>query len=148
MELTTQPTLINMETMRVTKPAVFLLAVLMLGCASISDQMMMSKYDETTRAYGEAIVWGHFEAASLFLKNEGGIASTPDIQKFENIKVASYDVKNVKRADDKSQVTQIVEIKYYKLNQMIVTSLRDEQLWVYDSTHRNWMLQSGLPSFK
>jgi hypothetical protein len=134
--------------MRATKPAIFLLAVLLMGCASLTDQVRMNKYDEITRAYGEAIVWGHFDAASLFLKDDGGTAPPPDIQKLENIKVASYDVKNIKRSEDKSQITQIVEIKYYKRNQMIVTSIRDEQVWVYDSHQRSWLLKTGLPSFK
>ena len=134
--------------MRTTRPVILLIAVLLLGCAAVTDQVRMKKYDEATRAYGEAIVWGHFEAASLFLKDDGGTTPPPDLQKLENFKVASYDVKNVKRSEDKAQITQIVEIKYYKRSQMIVTSIRDEQVWEYDSDQRSWLLKTGLPSFK
>ena len=127
--------------------SVFLLAVFIFGCA-ISEKLKMDKFSETTKAYGEAVVWGHYEAANLYRKDGGLDKDKPDHQHLINFKVASYDVKQVKLSDDKSRATQIVEIKYFKLDNMIVKSIRDTQLWEYDLENNRWYLVTGLPEFK
>jgi len=137
-----------MDAMRNIKLPLVLLTVLVIGCASVTSQRRMGKYEEITGAYGEAIVWSHYEAASLYMKDGGAGNTPPDFEMLKNIKVASYDVKHVKVSDDKSQVTQIVEIQYYKKNQLIISSLRDKQLWEFDPIQRNWVLLTGLPGFK
>ena len=129
------------------KLAVLLLAVLIFGCA-VSEKMRMNKFSEASKAYGEAVVWGHYEAANYYLKDSGTDKIKSDSENLINFKVASYDVKKVKLSDDKSQVTQIVEIKYFRLNKMIVKSIRDKQLWEYDLKDNRWVLVTGLPEFK
>ena len=127
--------------------SVLLLAVLVFGCA-ISEKIRMDKFSEASKAYGEAVVWGHYEVANLYLKDSGSDPINSDHENLKNFKVASYDVKQVKLSDDHSQVTQIVEIKYFKLDKMIVKSLRDKQLWEYDLKNLRWLLVTGLPEFR
>jgi hypothetical protein len=59
-----------------------------------------------------------------------------------------YDVKQVDLAEDKRHVSQVVEIKYYQLDNVVIKTIRDEQLWEYDPKEKSWYLSSGLPPFK
>ena len=126
----------------------FLLLLLVSGCATISDQLVMKEFGETSKAYGEAILWSHYEAANLYRKSGEQVGKNMDFEKFKNIKVAMYDVKQVDLSEDKRRVTQVVEIKYYKQDNMIIKTVRDEQLWEYDPDEDRWYLSSGLPQFK
>lgn len=128
--------------------SVFLLLLFVPGCASVSDQLAMSKFSEASRAYGEAILWSHFEVANLYRKPGGDVGQPPDLEKLKSIKVAMYDVKQINLAKDKRHVSQVVEIKYYQLDDMIIKTVRDKQLWEYDPKAKSWYLSSGLPQFK
>jgi hypothetical protein len=128
--------------------SVFLLLLLVPGCTTISDRLTMNKFSEASRAYGEAILWSHFEAANLYRKSGGDADKPPDFEKLKTIKVAMYDVKQIDLAEDKRHVNQVVEIKYYKLDNMIIKTVRDEQLWEYDPKENSWYLSSDLPQFK
>jgi hypothetical protein len=110
--------------------------------------MAMNKFSEVSKAYGEAILWSHYEAANLYRKSGAAAGETTDFEKLKNIKVAMYDVMQVDLSEDKRRVNQVVEIKYYKLDNMIIKTVRDEQLWEYDSDEDRWYLSSGLPQFK
>ncbi len=128
--------------------SVFLLLLLVPGCASVSDRLTMNKFSEASKAYGEAILWSHYEAANLYRKSGGAASKPPDFEKFKNIKVAMYDVKQIDLSEDKRHVSQVVEIKYYKQDNMIIKTVRDEQMWEYDPDENRWYLSSGLPQFK
>jgi hypothetical protein len=108
----------------------------------------MNKFSEASRAYGAAILWSHFEAANLYCKSGGDAGKPPDFEKLKTIKVAMYDVKQVDLAEDKRHVSQVVEIKYYQLDNVVIKTIRDEQLWEYDPKEKSWYLSSGLPPFK
>jgi hypothetical protein len=121
------------------------LAVAVLGgCASVSDQIKLDRFNTVARGYGSAIAMSHFEAANLFGDPP---AEARELSRLQTYRVATYDVKNVDLSEDKLRVVQVVEIKYYRLDRMIVKTLRDEQLWGYDPETEMWRLKSGLPAF-
>ena len=99
--------------------SVFLLLLLVPGCTTISYQLTMNKFSEASRAYGEAILFSHYEAANLYRKSGGDVDKPSDLEKIKTFKVAMYDVKQVDLAEDKKHVSQVVEIKYYKLDFLI-----------------------------
>ena len=141
--------LINDERVVVKKLGLFYFLLLFVaGCASVSDRLTMNKFGEASSAYGEAILFSHYEAANLYRKSGGAADKPPDFEKLKNIKVAMYDVKQVDLSEDKRHVSQVVEIKYYKQDNMIIKTVRDEQLWEYDPDDNRWYLSSGLPQFK
>ena len=115
------------------------------GCASVSDQVKQDRFNTISRAYGSAIAMSHFEAAGQYRDPQ---SEAPELGRLKNYRVATYDVKNVYLSEDKLQVVQVVEITYYRLDKMIVKTLRDEQLWTYDPQAEAWRLKSGLPDFK
>lgn len=126
----------------------FLVAIsLVVGCASVTDRMRMDKFTDTSKSYGEALLWGHFEAASLYRRPELAKKEKPDFEKLKNIKVAQYDIKDMNISDDGSRIDQEAEIAYFHRDKMILKTLRDRQVWEFDSKDRHWYLITGMPEF-
>ena len=120
---------------------------LIVGCASMMDSVKMDKFTDTSRGYGEALLWGHFEAANLYRQPALAEKDKPDFEKLKNIKVAQYDIKDMNVSDDGLEVEQDAEIAYYHRNKMILKTLRDRQIWEFDTKDRRWYLKTQLPEF-
>ena len=120
---------------------------LVVGCASMMDQVKMNKFADTSKSYGEALLWGHFEAANLYRKPVLAENEKPDFEKLKNVKVAQYDVKDMKVSDDGSKINQDAEITYFHRNKMILKTLRDQQVWEFDDKDGRWYLTTPLPLF-
>ncbi|MBW1899080.1 MAG: hypothetical protein JRI61_08480 [Deltaproteobacteria bacterium] len=127
------------------KLAVFALIVFLVGCKTIFEYQREDKFSETTSAYKYALTWSDYQAASAFLIPEQaqGIA----FEKLKNIKVTGYEVKKVTVSDSRLNRTQIVEISYFKKNDMIIRTFNDEEVWEFDQTKDAWLLISGFPEF-
>ncbi|MFC1813701.1 hypothetical protein ACFL03_13535 [Thermodesulfobacteriota bacterium] len=128
--------------------AIPLLALLVFGCASLELSKQMKKFDLTSENYATAIKWSDFEAAYYSSKDAQIESKPPDLSKLKLVKVTSYEVRQFIVSEDKSQVRQIVEINYYKLNYNVVRTILDHQLWEYDPEGKIWYLRSELPDFK
>lgn len=125
-----------------------LLAVAVLfGCTPVWDQMKINKFTETSESYGKALLWGHFEAANLYRKPDIAREEKPDLEKLKNIKVAQYDIRDLNVSEDYLRVEQEAEITYFQLDKMILKTLRDQQVWEYDTVDRRWYLTTRLPEF-
>jgi hypothetical protein len=130
------------------KLLIVLLSLLPVCCVSVSEMRRMEKFEEASSIYENAIRWSDFETAGTFLnvhENPNISAKTEELKQF---KVTSYTIKRFLPTRDKSQVLIIAEIKYFKLNSLVVKSISDRQLWKYDSAKERWFLTSGLPNFK
>ena len=108
----------------------------------------MEQLSEMTKAYEQAIRWSEFDYAMVFLKPSELEANPPDESFYKRIKVTAYKMKKTALSEDETQAIQIVEISYYKINNVIVKSITDHQLWEWDTKEKQWYLQSGLPDFK
>ena len=128
--------------------SIFLLIVGFFGCASMPDQIVMSKFSDTSRSYGVAILWSKFDAAAYHVKSDPDEKTAPDLKKLERVKVAEYEVKQMELSEDKREVIQIVEIEYYMRDRMVLKTITDVQHWEYDEDVENWFLLSGLPDFE
>jgi len=130
------------------KICIILLSSLLVSCASVSEMRKMDKFEETLKAYEAAIRWSDFESASLFLKTQETENVSAVIEKLEQFKVTSYEVKNLLPSKDKSQVLLTAKISYFELNRLIVKWVSDRQVWEYDTAEDRWLLTSGLPDLK
>jgi hypothetical protein len=61
--------------------------------------------------------------------------------------VSQYTVTQFKMSDDRRTIRQDVEIQYFFLNQSVVKTVVDHQVWRYSEDKGEWLLQSGLPVF-
>jgi hypothetical protein len=137
-----------MSTAKNLRPAIFLLAALIAGCANAPGLVRQTKFERTARAYEKAIRWSEFGTARLFLKESAGGKNPPDLDKLKMIKVIEYEVKETSLAPDQSRVLQVAEIQYYRDDAIVVKTVTDRQVWEYDPAFNNWYLVSGLPDFK
>lgn len=118
------------------------------GCASLSHKNRLDQFGETSKAYGQMVFWSQYEEANAF-RNPG--LTEKDIDYFERLKdfkVTAYNVKSMHPSDDRKQIRQVVVISYYRVNEVVVRTLRDQQLWIYDDIDEKWYLEGELPNFQ
>ena len=125
-----------------------LIALLLAGCASVSEMRRMDQFEQIAHAYELAIRWSDFERASAFLKDQENPQLTTQIQHLNQYQVTEYTVKQFLPSADKSQVIVFANVQYYKKNGLIVKNFSHRQIWKYDSQEENWFLTSGLPDLK
>ena len=128
--------------------SVFLLVVLIAGCAGGLYLGQQKRFEITSRAYEKAIRWSNFEEAVQYLNDTDKKKNLPDLKKQRHIKVIEYEVKKTTLTKNQSQIIQIVEIQYYRDDSNVVKTVTDNQSWEYDTTLKNWYLLSGIPDFE
>jgi hypothetical protein len=128
--------------------ALLLITPLIIACATFARIKQTEMFERTSEAYAKAIRWSDFEAANRYRKAILTQKKPPDLDALTQIKVTSYEVKEVGISKEVTQVRQIVEIGYYKIDGIIEKSLRDQQIWVYDPVDKRWYLNSNLPDFQ
>ena len=126
----------------------YVLLLMIFGCASYQEKKTMEKFNTIARSYELSILWSEFDAAATHIKPDADEGELPDFDKLKNIKVSRYKAKKVALSNDKKQVAQVVEIQYFRKDQMIVQTIVDKQVWEYDEQSKRWFLISGLPNFK
>jgi len=119
-------------------------AVLFSGCVSTFDFRREELFEDTAKAYGRSIRWSDFESAQAFLApaDSGAKITLP-----KDVRVTTYEVKQVAYDPGKLKVVQVVSISYYQTNDPRHRTLQDQQLWEFDSAKEIWLLKSGLPDF-
>jgi len=128
---------------------VTVLIVLGIGCFVASEVAAGRNYKKRLDDYGAAIRWSDFDAANAFLKQTKNDATWDRAaDKYKNIRIADYIVKNSKHQKDQKQVLQTVEILYYRTNNPTIRALIDRQRWEYNTKEKEWYLVTGLPAFK
>ncbi len=126
---------------------VLLSIFLMMGCSTISLKSKMAKFEMISDYYRVSMIRSDFGAAYQLLDPSVIKKKKIDRLKYKNIKVNEYEVKNVIMSDNKLEIIQIVQIEYYLLNQLIVRTIQDDQLWKYNEEKKTWLLFSGPPDF-
>lgn len=119
----------------------FFTSLILAGCASEQRKTSM---DSTLRLYEKSIKWGLYsDAQSVVEKPE----PQELLDRYEEIKVISYEVVHQEIVGDFEQLNQIVEIKFYHEQQGTIKTVRDPQVWIYNDDREAWVLESGLPDF-
>jgi hypothetical protein len=117
------------------------------GCASLSDMNRMDAFDETVKTYEKMVFWSEFDAALAFKEPHEESVEQPDMNSLKKVRITSYKVKRLKASADKSEVQQFVEIGYYRMDDVTVKTIIDQQLWVYNNDAQRWFIRSDLPAF-
>lgn len=122
--------------------------LVLTGCASYSSMKRMDDFNETVKTYKKMVFWSEFDSALSFREPGQTDDKQPDMNSLKKVRITSYKVKRFIAATDKSQVQQIVEINYYRMDDVTVKTVEDKQLWVFNSDARRWYLRSELPAFE
>jgi sensor c-di-GMP phosphodiesterase-like protein len=126
----------------------FVCLALTAGCAAYSDMKKQDDFSETSKSYEKMIFWSNYDTADSFRDPQERETHPADIDELKNIKVTSYSVKKVSVSEDQAEVRQTVEIGYYRVDEVTLKTMRDQQVWVYNPIAKRWYLQSGLPLFE
>lgn len=131
----------------VTIYLVFPLVVFLLsGCAWLAAKGRTDRFTSISKAYEWALESGNYHGAAEYL--DPSIDRPPiDFKRFANFKVSAYTITRFKISDDKRIIRQDVELQYFSLNQSIVKTIVDHQVWRYSEADDVWQLQTGLPDF-
>jgi len=128
----------------------FLMAVVVfftVGCATIKEKTRMADFEKVTQAYERVMLDSDFETAHGFT-DPHAVREEADFTAYEDFKIVEYQVKKGQVSDNKIEVNQTAEVKYYRIDSLIVRTMRYKQLWKYDDVKKTWLLQTDLPDFK
>lgn len=123
------------------------LICLPLGCASFSEHAKMESYDRTMDSYQIAMRLSDFNTVCKSV-DTAEMGRKDCLNRYENMKVVSYDVLGINVSEDNLEVTQTVETEYYSLDRYVVKKIEYEQLWRYKKDLESWLLQTGPPNFE
>lgn len=122
------------------------IALLLTGCASLSEQKKELALEDATMIYERSIRWGDFATATRFHRREGA-ATQPAVMP-RNVRVTSYQQINSRVLADGNEVRITVRISYYNSDTFKVVTLTDEQAWKYDPDETAWYITTPLPAFR
>jgi hypothetical protein len=125
-----------------------LLTGLIIGCSSLKIKDPMKAFDQTNRAYRQAVSWSEYDVAATFLKKEDEEKVAKQIEHLNQFKVTAYELRTLAVVEEDVRVRQVVKISYFKKDRLVVKSMADEQLWEYDPELGAWQLLTGLPNLK
>ena len=73
----------------------------------------------------------------------------PDYEDYRQVRVTAVKVKNTIIDKKSLSIAQrIVDIQYYRMSNVTVKNLQDQQIWEYNEEEKRWYLVSGLPVFE
>jgi hypothetical protein len=125
----------------------FLLCCLLLGCAVLSEKYKMEEYGRTIDSYETAMRVSDFNVACQYVAPD--VLNHEDcMQRYENVKIANYNVRSAKVADDNQKVDLNVEVSYFLLDRYVVKKVMLEQSWLYEEASKRWLLKTAPPDFK
>ena len=130
---------------RLLIPVLVLALVGCLTATEIKNFSRMNKFTPTAESYANSIRWSDFETASFFAKNP---KSKPNLDKLDNVKVTSYEVKKITHQKEQLRVLQTIDLSYYIKDRLKEESLRYQEVWEYDEKDGSWYLIRGFPEFK
>ena len=126
---------------------VLIIAVVLIGCATISEKSRMTKFEKTSERYKELVLLSEFEAAYKFGDTEN-MTEDINLDSLKNVKVTDYALKSYHISNDKLEINQSVEMEYHWLDAYRVRTILDKQIWKYDEEKETWVLKTGLPRFE
>ena len=131
--------------MRITA-VVMILFLLPVGCATLAERSRMEKFELISKSFERALRTSDYTEASKCLDTPAAEAR-PDLKHLRNYKISEYKVIRIHVSEDKQQITQDVELQYFRLNGTILHSTRYPQTWRYIPEREIWLLETGLPEF-
>lgn len=134
------------ERSAVTCFLISLVVLLCSGCAGFAGISRIDDFRRISKAYEWALESANYRGAAGYL--DSSIDRPPiDFKRYTNIKVSEYTITRTETSDDQRVIRQDVELQYFLLDQSIVKTIMDHQVWRYRDADDRWLLQTGLPEF-
>ncbi len=118
------------------------------GCASMQAAKRQENLDTSLNTYLKLIRWGHFEAATQYIRDREKEAPAPRARDYlEGIRVTFYEILSQGLSDDKKEALVAVALGFYHVDSGIVHRFHDRQVWWFDEAAKRWFLEGDLPDF-
>lgn len=127
--------------------AIALLGGLLLGCALVSEKAKMEQYGRILDSYETAMRMSDFNAICQFV-DPAGMPRRACLKQFDNLKIVDYRVNHMAVSEDRTVVSQEIEVDYYHLNDYVLKKISYDQSWKYRPSSGNWLLENGPPRFE
>jgi hypothetical protein len=131
--------------MKITAVLVVLL-ILPIGCATLAERSRIEKFRLISESFERALRTSDYSTAAKYL-DASATDTIPDLKRLRNFKIADYKVARFNVSEDKQEITQDVELQYFRLNGNILHSSRYLQTWRFHPEQEVWLLHTGLPRF-
>ncbi len=120
---------------------------LLMGCATITEKGIMEEYGRTMDTYETAMQMSDYHTVCQHI-DPVVMTRTDCMQRYDNLKIVSYDVLAVNVAKDQRQVDMAVEVQYFFLDRYVVKKTQYDQTWRYAKDLKRWVLTAGPQEFK
>lgn len=125
-----------------------LLVMLIAGCRAVKDMQRLDSFNDVAVDYKLAMRWSDFEVVNSYRKDQKTDDSFEKIKALKDtVQVISYDVRDLTVSQDGSEVRQVVEIHYYRLDTLIEKTVKVIEVWEYDEDPGKWVIKGELPEF-
>lgn len=116
--------------------------VLLSGCVT-GATLRGQRFETTQNTFDSAMRWSDFAGAASHLEEK---APAPDLSNYRNVKIVSYDPKQLTMANDLREARVVAEIRYINTRQMRERQILATFHWRYDDKDSRWRLASALPT--
>ncbi len=130
------------------KSAFFALLIFLLpaGCANLTGNSRLESFGKIADDYKQALRMSDYRKAAKFLDPSASIPK-PDFDKMKSYKIVEYNITHMDVSESKQEITQDVELQFYRLNSNILHTAHHSQTWRFEQEGKIWLLQTGLPDF-
>lgn len=137
--------------MKIRRFAILFLLTLSVAAAGACGSKGKSKeLDDTVNLYGQLIRWNEFEEALKYRDPEWAREHPVSDRYREHLKqitVTNYTEKQKGLNPDGVSAFQVVEVRYYNVQDARERLVTDRQDWRYDEESKRWLLYGDLPDF-
>jgi hypothetical protein len=120
------------------------IALLILSCATMAEKKRMEGFEDSQNAFRLALMASDFATAARFV-DPSVEQREIDLEQYELIQIVEYKPVQVKVSEDLSRIDQRVMLKYFSKKINYLRTTHYQQVWLYDQTHKVWLLQTELP---
>jgi len=121
-----------------------IIALLIFSCATLAEKKRMEGFEDSQNAFRLALMASDFATAARFV-DPSVEQREIDFEQYELLQIVEYKPVQVKVSEDLGRIDQRVMLKYFSKNINYLRTVSYQQVWLYDQTHKVWLLQTELP---
>lgn len=125
--------------------SLLLIGLSLLGCATMEESKKEQELAEALLYYEKAVRWADFSRADKLRR------LAPDVTERQHptdIHITGYREVGRRQLDGGNEIEIAVRIDYYQDDTLKVSSIVDQQHWVYKAAEESWYITTTLPDFR
>ena len=117
------------------------------GCQTYGDVKRDNALEQTLSTYAETARWGNLD--SLYAMLEPALAVKAQVPaNLSSVRVVKYEVLEPAAKLNEETAAQAVAIDFVFVDEQVLHTLVDRQLWVFDPEEKVWRRGNAIPEFR